>query len=57
MSALSEYHIESLPLKDVSKIPFVQELAALDLSNSYYPLVVVEAAELCKMICEGGEQL
>ena len=55
MSTLSEYHIESLPLTDISKIPVVQKLAALDLSNSHYPLVVVVAAQFCKEICKGGE--
>lgn len=55
MSTLSEYHIESLSLTDISKIPVVQKLAALDLSNSHYPRVVVEAVLISRQLC-GGEK-
>lgn len=48
---------EPLSLEDLRKIPLVQEFAAIDPKKAAsLSANVAFYSELCKMICEGGEQ-
>lgn len=54
--SFSESASENLSLEDLRQNPFVLQFAAIDPKTAALLPSVKYYSDLCKMICEGGEQ-